>query len=882
MEGVHHLSRDFSLTNISDLILENGFESTVNIFCSNDGRFVFKNIETIAINNVSVADCYGNSITNASYVALTDVVVESISQNSSEVAFYLINIQDFKVIGCRFAFITAIDLPYLSCAVLDVVNSNVTIYHSLFDQNSAQSADNIGCVLCSRSSMVAILESSFTNNTVVYSEANVVSSTLLIVNSDLTIQDSSFVGNQAKTGGVVYGENSTISAVRTTFAENHATSSGGAAYLDSSNFTLELCNLTENSCDKYGGVIDCFKKSIIEVSRSMFLHNFALGTAGDDTGYGGVVHAEDNVTITISSSTFVHNSAVSGGCASIKNSILWINSSNFENNTGKLYGGAFTIVRSKLHIQGCDDWVRFVGNSAQHGGALNIVEGTVAHIQCTLFENNNASYRGGAILVRTDTKVYLVDTKFYENSAIGKGGALFAQFSLIESTGDLIVEKNRAENGTIYITSCSVNLVGNISFVSNVQSLFAHNSEITFANDSTFRSNDGMSNNSLEGGAITAVSSNLNIWGNVLIENNKAKYGGGIKLTNSVLDVEKCGEFTLQNNFADEGGALNVHNSPIQLRGHTTFEDNMATNAGGAIYMVSSIINFYSTSRLVSFSNNSAELGGAIYFDRTSSQYILKEKAECEKDENDKKRWYCNAAKSEWMVLSFVDNSAKDKGGALYVDDEAATTCSNKSSDPIYKECFIQTIAVYEKANDWVTTGFNYANIKFLNNTAEGQGSLLYGGLLDRCAVSEYAELRDNSSIVNASPLTYFDTLIINSTTNFSDSEIASDPVRVCFCEYDKTINCTKTLDILSKPGQGFIITLLAVNQLCVPVESKVIAYLSGNVSSHLGEDQLEHNIDATCTDLEFSVFSTHSEKLTLYADGPCADNDISHAIVDI
>ena len=489
LEGMHNLSRDFSLTNISSITLENVDENEVTIFCSNDGSFVFQIIETVLIKNVSMADCYGNNITSANYVAITDTIVQGVSKISSEAVFHLIDIQDLNVVGCTFAFSTAVDLPSLSGAVLDVVSSNIAIYNSTFDQNSAESSGNIGCVLCSHDSSIVIMDSTFSNNTAVNSGS--ILSTMLILKSDVTIQNSSFIGNQAKTGGVLYGENSAITATGTTFAKNHATSFGGVMYLDESNFTLDFCTFSENSCGTDGGVIYGFRNSSVQASHTLFLHNVALGNAGvllfsgshahasfsncsfirnmaensgvvstfgqatlhiDNSffannnatslaiGAGGILNAQDRVTVTISSSTFIHNSAGTGGCALINNaSSLSINSSIFENNTAK-YGGAFTIVNSKLHIEGCDDWVRFVGNSAQHGGALNIIENSVAHVECTLFEHNkadvecfgtilsrsyNISCRGGAVLVRTDTNIYLVDTIFRENLVNGKGGAVW-------------------------------------------------------------------------------------------------------------------------------------------------------------------------------------------------------------------------------------------------------------------------------------------------------------------------------------------------------------------------------------------------------------------------------------------------------------------------
>ena len=1069
LEGEHHLPRDFSLTNISSLSLENYFEDAVTISCSDDGKLVFENIETILINGVNMEDCYGNNITYANYVALTDVVVQGTSPVSNETSFlnetetvysnetvfYLLAIEYLDVNSCRFSFNAAKELQHFSCTVLSVTDSNMQIYRSVFDQNLAESAEDIGCVLCCQSCNITITDSTFANNTALH--GGILTSTLLILDSTIAIGNSSFTGNQAKTGGAVYCQNSTVAASETIFANNYAMDSGSVAYITQSSFTLDFSSLNDNVCGgkDASGAIFTFEDNRVTASHTEFLHNSALGENGsagvlalssvnstakfanctfignmattsggvmsiysdaslfinnctfsnnsanktDKTAGGGVITAESGATIIISSSDFTQNSAFNGGCVSIiddsstfklsdctfsKNSadktagvggvltaesgatiiisssdftqnsafnggcvsifndsstfiisdstfsnnnatraggvinaengvMISISSSNLTQNSAKsggciycigienisvadsnifedntaIYGGAFTITSSELYIDGCNDRVKFVRNSAQHGGALNIISDSIAHIKCTDFEYNRAdvncsssdwlfkSYsrdcRGGAILVRTYTNIFLMDTNFRENSVFGKGGALFSsQFASIEITGDLIVEQNSADNGTVYITGSKVQLMGNVSFIDNEQSFFFHYSDINMTTENVFHCSGGRSDNS-EGGAITAFGSKLTVFGSMEIKNNQAIYGGGIKLTNS--DVEASGELVLQNNSAYKGGAVNAYNSRIYIKAHAEFQDNKATEEGGAIYAVSSSIEYYSTSKFVTFSNNTAELGGAIYFDRTSSQYIIKVKAECKNEE-----WYCT---NDWMVLTFAHNSAIEKGGAFYVDDKGATTCYDESSETIYHECFIQTIAVYERANDWEADDFNYANIDFVNNTAGCQGSLLYGGLLDRCAVNKYAELMNEYS---PSPLEYFTDLIINHTTPLSNTELASGPVRVCLCDGNNASNnCSNTQNIRAKRGVPFNVSLYAVDQVYTPVASKIVAYISGNTTySHLGKDQSEQDAYDTCTPLTFSVFTTGSVELSLFADGPCPDNTISRAKVFI
>ena len=82
----------------------------------------------------------------------------------------------------------------------------------------------------------------------------------------------------------------------------------------------------------------------------------------------------------------------------------------------------------------------------------------------------------------------------------------------------------------------------------------------------------------------------------------------------------------------------------------------------------------------------------------------------------------------------FTGNSA-DYGGAVYVDDDSISgTCV---SDP-NKECFFQVLALYDF---YPYNVFEAKSMYFSQNNANFSGSTLYGGLLDRCAVSPFAEV---------------------------------------------------------------------------------------------------------------------------------------------
>lgn len=582
------------------------------------------------------------------------------------------------------------------------------------------------------------------------------------------------------TGAVVYAESSKVTARGTSFTSNHATSCGGVAYISQiSEITLDSCTFDENHSAMHGGVLCVTLGSVVVAKQSFFAHNTALNMTS--IGRGGVLHLSENSTsyfmnssftdnrgntsgviyaindsrINLIDSIFVTNKALSpraylgygavistqtncftlmrrctfknnsatsgGGCANIyKRSAMTISDSNlFENNRAK-DGGVFTVWDSTIDINRASHAscvTKFIGNTAEHGGALNIIENSTAYIHSSHFELNSAN-RGGAILTRTNTTVILINTSFHGNYGIddytdsnhsdGKGGAIFSQFASIMFDGSLMVDSNKCGSGIMYMSNCNVSIAGNTTFCNNEKSFLVHNSDVVFGGVHTFYGGTSTE----EGGAITAVRSTIAFNGNMLLENNRGKDGGAVLAIESVL-VNR-GKYELYNNSAINGGAIYSYNSELEFRGEAIFRGNNAVKNGGGIFALGTTLQYYS--QYSTCNRNTASNGGALYFDQTSSLHILKEVMECSHIE---RQWYCLNVPDDWLKLVFDGNCALFKGGAIYVTDTVASTCASKpfEHDSTFKQCFIQTIAVYESANDWNTTGTNFANIDFINNS---------------------------------------------------------------------------------------------------------------------------------------------------------------------
>ena len=565
--GEHHLSRDTFLHNLENLTFEAVSPSTkVIIRCSSDGRLIFENINHTSIGNINMVGCYGNHMANGDQLAIANINVQGLSNyHSSQSVFNVSEIQDFEVVNGTFISVEVTGLiGMVVCSVFYIRDSNLKLLQSVFDQNCADSEN---------------------------SPDDGMSSNMCIYGTTIFIEGSNFTDNRAKTGGVLYAEDSSI-----------------------------------------------------RISKSRFLNN----------------HAND-----------------SGGCGHITNSTLHIvGSSLFDGNSAENLGGAFmaqssTILINSVSHSESDDYtepcngsmVVFVGNSAELGGALNIIEDSVVNIHCSTFWLNHAESqekesecRGGAVLARTNSTISLSNSIFHENTAKNKGGVLFTQYAIIHGSGWLSILMNRAETGAVYITNSTASFSGNLTFANNTNSFYAHSSEVTFGGESRFEG--GKSDSEDEGGAITAVRSTVMISNTFFLQYNEGVKGGGIQLTESVLTVQGQYKHVFQNNEAKKGGAVSAYKSNIKFSGDTIIEGNVARSNGGGLFLVRSDVEY--RSRFLSFYNNTASnRGGAIYFDQMSTLYIIKKNIECEKG-----AWYCVSNSSEWLLLTFRGNSVK-QGGAM-------------------------------------------------------------------------------------------------------------------------------------------------------------------------------------------------------------------------
>ena len=615
---------------------------------------------------------------------------------------------------------------------------------------------------------------------------------------------------------------------------------GGAIIITSSIIDIARSTLEGNQLQAgYGGAIFVEKHSAINLNHVTFVNNFGE--------YGGVLYSASS-SVTINACNFVRNTATYGGALYFFNSNITLEASEFDENFAIRDGGASFFQHSNIRMSNNV----FTNNNSTIGAVFYAADHSEIMYQNSLSISNNSAYSYAAI--------YLTDSKFYGQNS------------------------------------------GHATFSNNLGSLVTFDSNITFSGYIMFTNNHPPQNSSVnfeEGGAITLFQSNAFFEGTCNFVDNHASNGGAISSTESKLYIS--GNATVAQNMATQnGGGVYLSNSEMNLQQKSVFVlfNNTAVHKGGGVHAISSTIIttsayaattetnelYYAGSRLY-FTQNTAQRGGGLSLEGSAKLYVLKYSL-------------IRVTLTLGFNATIFTANIADYGGAVYVDDYTNPgTCATL----LETECFLQVLAIYDiyhirLISDRYT---ETQNIQFTQNYARVSGSTLYGGLLDRCAVSPFAEIRHIYRLYlgrRGEGKNYFDDIAVSKyynldrfgnildkfliTTNIS---ISSPPVNTCLCMRNE-LNCTYQNHVIEvKKGEAFIVSLVAVDQIGQPVNATIQTSLHFTESG-LAEGQLAREIPDKCTDLTFNVISPHdSEKLTLYAsDGPCKDVALSVGTVAI
>ena len=760
-------------------------------------------------------------------------------------------------------------------------NCTVSFNSNLFKNNTASYGGGIEVY---RNSNVSATNNTFTRNTAGIAGGGIDIDSGVVA----TFMDNILEYNQAQVDGggfAVTSAGSTVSFTLDSFISNTADKAGGGIWIIDGIINVTKSNFTGNSAGRRGGG-SYLKSGTANFHENVLINNSALFNGA------GIYIALDTGSIECTNNTFRNNWG--GGW------VLFIEDSNrtsavlsqntFENNTGNVVYGSSKETPSIYHITPSPDTLcpnepcltisEFIDQANQYialNTTLMFLPGTHT-VKCGLLVEGIASLTllgmdsnssvdslpmiicdrpvslgfkyidelllrslafdscgdgtYAAISVTSVSKLEISDCSF-KNSVSSGGAVVVANCDMLLITKNVFENNSAVVGGGLYVNESTVNFIGN-TFTNNIAALRGAgiallNCRATFTGMVTFRNNSDMSN------------------GREIVKSDREFREGflsltsvGTRSTGGAMFIYKSdvtfGEISVENNIATYGGGICVFGSTVSFDGLADFVNNHAEDSGGAVYAIDgSQLYFEGTS---SFKYNTALNGGGLYLADSSLCYF-----------------------SVTARQLYSQNYARNTGGAIYVSDTTPSVyCDeNSASEDLKSLCFfqVQTDKMLFFQSEIQTM------ISFSNNTANVGGGDLYGGTIDNCKLSRIniclyiCEFQSSGDVFN--------------TITTGELDIASVPLRVCYCEH-QTPDCSQSLAVELYPGENFDVFVTVFGQRNATVPTVIQAQLSENIKIKEFQDAQNTAKLQLCSKFSFTVFSAESEhgNLTLSIDSPC------------
>ena len=462
--------------------------------------------------------------------------------------------------------------------------------------------------------------------------------------------------------------------------------------------------------------------------------------------------------------------------------------------------------------------------------------------------------------------VTLNDSSFYANKATESGGILVISNSTLMTTGKVVLEANKAFEGSIIMIGSVAFFNGAIEFKNNLGALSALMSSVEFVGTTLFSNNTPSTrdNDFIRGGAVTIYFGTLHFTGkNTTFTGNQAIHGGALYAVES--NVYITAKITIASNVARTvGGGVFLYRASLFIFASTNVSSNHAEHGGGGIYVLSSSIivtsSSESTVHSLTITDNTAKLGGGLFFSSNAHIFIYQ------------------LDSRPHNVTSILANNSAEYGGAIYVRDEtniAVCEASLSSELTVSSDCFFQVVDPFEQ--------IGMLELYFESNTADVSGPVVFGGLLDRCIITKLAK----SSFFDTdlgSPLSQLNGMsyLVNVSNLKNADAITSHPVSLCFCSEGQP-NCSLELQsVREQKGRNFTVSVVALDHVGHALNATVFSTLQSQTGG-LGEGLQSQTVDDRCTDLTFNVISIEDyEGITIYAEGPCGSAGPSSRTINV
>jgi len=300
------------------------------------------------------------------------------------------------------------------------------------------------------------------------------------------------------------------------------------------------------------------------------------------------------------------------------------------------------------------------------------------------------------------------------------------------------------------------------------------------------------------------------------------------KFTDNDLAVFEDAYVNDQVNYYNFASVVALHNTrQVDFVGTAIFEDNKGT----AIYLHSSIVSFKG---VFQFNNNYANSGAALGI--YSSSFVLVH---------------------EGTNMSFVNNTARRKGGAVYVDDLYGIPVT------LAKVCFFQYFS--PRGNfDHNITGIDI-RVYFINNSAVEAGSSIFSQVLDVCS------WLPNAAFQTALPLDVNIELIF--LADEDGRQISSDAFDVCFCTPNNYTDDFEGMCTMAQfyaqiyPGEIINVTVIGTGERYGPVPTIIYTTVHDESTASCSIDsttQVVHEISNNCTTIQYTLTSFDSGSCNL------------------
>ena len=453
------------------------------------------------------------------------------------------------------------------------------------------------------------------------------SSLIKVNNSAAFVQNCTFHDNVGYQGGVLYTKSSIVNISDSIFTNNRALSSGGSVYFLGTKATILNCTFEENYAFNCGGALYGMR-STVYARINTFLKNSAQI-------HGGAIFGEINSTFEIETTTFIRNKAVDhdgGSIGFINNNMLFVNNSHFEKSSGVESG---VILAKNDNVLKITNTNFTDNTGVLNTGVLRIQNFGNALFRNCRFESNVGALTESAITAYGYVSVTMEGCLFYNNSSPFTGILMGrdhvdlhmnnCQILMNEAKLQSLIEIGNHSRITVYSSLFSQNTGGGLVFCDVGTTVLFVN--CTFANHTLFAdplmvvsgSNLVLQNSSFvsitqnkEGSIVVTRNAGVVQVESSLFENNQASKGGSFYvIEGSELSVENS---TFKNNFAGDASVALLFDS------RATFSNVSVTN--GTSYGYGGILTGYNSKFFLhhcNFSHGKAVFGGCVYLVRNSS-----------------------------------------------------------------------------------------------------------------------------------------------------------------------------------------------------------------------------------------------------------------------